>query len=584
MLPRFLENPNLKKKVVVTIDGNKEYRAHCRLKKGRYYVKNKDCFEIDGNWYTLDSGLIIFDNELNEMVIKARAPHLIHGIIDYKEDDVPVLGYYSPNANKNTVVVDKTGKQYFCITETVAIKGGNSEDIAHGVFVHSRWLKEKFAAPIPEKKGRRGAQFIPPQRVAQGQQQHWIQAPVVNDGPPRAAIDDILDMAEDDPLDIAVRVMQKRMQEQAAQVQRQPAMELGNPAAYGELSQYGVEDDPIKFDTAIENYNKYELSYSKDVKRYAKFLCDRTFGIEYETRKGFVPTRILSRNGLIPLRDGSLHGGVELSTVPISGAKGLQTTSITCNELAKRCTVNLDCSLHIHFGTLQESRLLIIALYHLCKRVQDELFTMFPYYKTNPKGIKGDKNYCQKLKPLTTKLLPKKLDKENFQKYVDYYYTRIFTFLLEGTAPNQHYNKKVAVHPVAQKWNRMSRYYWFNLMPMMLSPRRTVEFRVHQGTVNPIKTINWLFICNAIIGYAQSHSKEILTSADPIPIKEILDWYGVNFKTETATFLSEYLNAYFKSRQEEFQKDYIKGDLISDWDLEKDRFYTFNYKGVSSLF
>lgn len=563
MIPNYSENPSLRKKVVVTVDGSKEYRVHCRLMKGKYYVKNKDCYEVDGSWYTLDSGNIIRDHETGKMVLKAniRKLQMVEGIVDYN-DEQPVFGHYTPNLTKNTIVLDAKGVQSRCIDEHVAMKGGNVEDIARGYFIHP----EKINAP-EKKRNKDGGieEFMRQQR--EEAQRRMVEA--VHAAEPRQFVPG---------------VGNQRRQVVINRIVEEPVENIGRAANYGELRNYGVEDDPALFDKTIAAYNTYPIPNSKEVRRYAKFLQDRTFGIEYETIRGYVPPRIQFRYGLIPLRDGSLHGGVELSSVPLGGARGLQTTNLTCNELSKRCAVNLDCSLHIHFGTLNETRLSVVAMYHLCRRIQDELFTMFPYYKTEPKGIKGDKNYCQKLKPLTTRTLPKKASKDSFQKYLDYYYMRIFTFLLEGTPPSRDYNKRAAVHPVQQKWNRMARYYWFNLMPTLLSTRRTVEFRLHQGTLNPIKTVNWLFICNAIIGYAYAHPREILSSNNPIALNEVLDWYADTFKTDTANFLSEYLNAYVLSRKAEFNKATNKGDYVCDWDLKADKTYTFVHKGVSSLF
>lgn len=555
MIPKYSDNPNLKKTVIVTVSGEKEYRANCRLRKGQYYVKNKDCFEINGKWYYVSSGLIVLDYETGKMCLKSKST-LLQGIVDYNAEE-PVMGFYSPNMNKNTIVIDANGKRHACIDEQVAMKGECVEDISTGVFVHPEWTKKKQSVQDePNKK-----------KAPPGGMRFNLEDP--RPVPP-------------DPEQL-IREM-GRQRGRVAEARREQMERMGAIGNYGEIMQYRVEDNEMKFEETVGNYNKYPISYSKDVKRYAKFLEGRTFGIEYETKTGFAPQRILSRYGLIPLRDGSLHGGIELSTIPLSGAKGLQSTVMTCNELSKRCGVNLECSLHIHFGTLKEDRLLIVAMYHLCKRMQEEMYEMFPYYKTNPKGLKGDKNYCQKLRPLTNKLLPRKPNKETFQKYVDYYYTRIFTFLMEGVAPNAQYNRKNGIHPVQQKWNQMSRYYWVNEMNLMLSTRRTIEFRLHQGTLNPLKTINWLFICNAIIGYAQDNSVNILSGHEPIGVATVLNWYKNKFKTDTASFLSEYLIAYFNSRREEFRKAYGQGDGICNWDLAQDPTYKFTYKGVSALF
>jgi len=52
------------------------------------------------------------------------------------------------------------------------------------------------------------------------------------------------------------------------------------------------------------------------------------------------------------------------------------------------------------------------------------------------------------------------------------------------------------------KWMINSRYHIINLVPFLFGKRGTIEFRVHPPTLNPIKAINWLFICNAILKFA----------------------------------------------------------------------------------
>lgn len=644
MIESYSVNPNLGKNVVTTVNGNKEYRANCRMWKGQYFIKEKDCFEIDGTWYRGTSELIVKDYETGKMLLKKNASKLINGIVDY-DDEKPVMGYYTVNLAKNTMVVNSMGFKYNCISDQVACKGGNAENIIDGMFysqdlnkVEKKPAKKSNAdwfiaavddieipilnedpVPLP---ARIRAQFIgngvdPVDRgevqvdepeilrtlpnTRPGTMRIWMNniayvlptveahttlAQFVRNNPgSQASTGNLIPVVAYNKLVEDRNRARRRGGEVARPVARAEGAGnvLGSAKSYGELTQYGVEDNKDKFEETVRIYNEQSVSYSKEVKRYARFLEGRTFGIEYETKQGFVPQRILSRCGLIPLRDGSLHGGVELTSIPLEGAKGLQITSTTCNELSKRCSVDKDCSLHIHFGTLKENRLFTVALYQLGRRIQEEMLQMFPYYKTDHTGIK-EKNYCQKLRPLTTKLLPKKTDKESFGKYIDYYYTRIMTFLLEGSAPDRNYNHDNAAHPVQQKWNRTSRYYWMNFLPLLLSPRRTVEFRLHQGTLSPIKTINWLFMCNAILSYANAHAKDILQSKEVIPIKTILNWYKDTYKTDTANFLSEYLIEYFESRKAEFSAAFNKNDYLCEWDLKEDRFYKFNHKGVSSLF
>lgn len=91
-----------------------------------------------------------------------------------------------------------------------------------------------------------------------------------------------------------------------------------------------------------------------------------------------------------------LNGGAELVSIPLSGAKGLQTLVNLSEELQERGEIGIDCSHHIHFGNIGTDKLSIISLYRLCRNIQNELLPMFPYYKVDPSGIK-QKNYTKKL-------------------------------------------------------------------------------------------------------------------------------------------------------------------------------------------
>lgn len=93
-------------------------------------------------------------------------------------------------------------------------------------------------------------------------------------------------------------------------------------------------------------------------------------------------------------------------------------------------------------------------------------------------------------------------------------------------------------------------------------------------------------ICNAIIKYAEVNALSILTSSTSsiISIKSILNIYqDLHPKDEYASFLSEYLYSYFRSRQDLFAKDVKNGDVISIWDIEEDKDYLFSYAGITGL-
>lgn len=366
---------------------------------------------------------------------------------------------------------------------------------------------------------------------------------------------------------------------------------IRNVNNYGKKG-YNIEDNSVEALEKTTLYEKYPIALSKDVRRYSRFLNDTTFGLELECSHGFVPDRLQNRMGVVVCRDGSLvdengYYGPEFTTIPLSGAKGLQNIVNISNELKKRTVLNEKCSLHIHLGNLPTSRLFLVSLYILSNKIQDEIFAMFPGYKVDFKKAGKEKDYCQKLKPMSMGKIAN-AGKEDFQSFIDENYTKIFYWLSQnsegsGYNPSKEWNRKKESHPVSQKWYRKNRYYWVNLMNALFSPRNTIEFRVHTPTVNSQKIINWLFICNAIVRYAIIHSKDIL-GGKKITLSTVLDYYKDTFRVAQAEFLSEYLKAYVKERTEKFAADVAKGDYLSRWDIDEDKTYEFKFGNVTHLF
>jgi hypothetical protein len=345
---------------------------------------------------------------------------------------------------------------------------------------------------------------------------------------------------------------------------------------------YNIEDNEEEFKEKIESFKKYPHKISTAASAFGRMLGGTTFGCEIETAMGNLPDHVQHRSGVVVCRDGSIDNA-EFVTVPMKGAKGLVNLKYLSEELCKRTTSDIKCSFHIHLGSLPTDRLFIVALYALSIRIQDEIFKMFPYYKTEWKGIKKQ-NYNQKTRKLGTEVMPKGLTKEKFEKYVDEAYYRIFTFLNDGIAPDNNFNRANHRHNQTQKWNRKQRYYWLNFMNLFFSERYTAEFRLHHNTLNGQKMVNWLFICNAIVKYAEKNAKAILSSGEPVALDSILDYYAETFKTDRASFLSSYLKAYVADRKAYFLKDYKRGDYVSEKEQAEDKTYVFEHEGISWLF
>jgi len=349
---------------------------------------------------------------------------------------------------------------------------------------------------------------------------------------------------------------------------------------------YNIEDNEVEFNKKVRLFEAYNNPISKEVRKYARFLGDLTFGVEVECSAGSAGDWIQNRLGLVACRDGSLsqdYSAPEFVSVPMSGAKGLQNLINISRELKKRCEIDINCSYHIHIGNIPTDRAYIVALYSLFLQIQDDLFKMFPYYKTNPQGIKK-KNYCKKLKKMSIYPL-KDTSKEAYSEYINDVYNKIFVFLSDGCQPGEDVNRKQERHPIHAKYQRESRYYAMNLQNMIFSPRRTAEHRLHTGTLSEVKMTNWLFICTAINKYAEMYTKEIILGERSVTLKDVFNYYKNAFpRSSTASFLSDYLSAYYESQKEIFAKDFKNGDYLSEHDLKKDKGFTFKYGNSVSLF
>lgn len=502
----YEKNPNLKLKTVVTIKGDTEYRKNCKFIGGKYYLMERDCFCIDGKWYRIDGGNIIYDHECKKWVHKRDASNFLRGVVGIEKGD-PIIGYFTPNLYNNVKVrLDKYGILP-TLNEDILIKNGFIEDVAL-----CTWFSKDYLGSNGVKKART----------------------------------------------------------------------IRNERAFTDRG-YNIEDNPNDFKHKTSAYKAYDTVISKNARIYSRYLGDITFGAEVEISKGNLPDNLQNRYGIVMCRDGSIDGGPELVSIPMSGAKGVQTLNDLGNSLMNRGEVSIACAYHLHIGNIRTDKLFIAAFYQLCRKLQNELFTMFPYYKTDHKGIKR-KNYNQKLESLGIHPLAK-TDKESYETYILDVYARIFDFLVEGRCTLDQFNsKKGREHPISRKWERNSRYYWANVMNMFFTNRNTMEFRLHTPTTNPHKMVNWLFICNAIVKYADKYSKNIITSGAGISVKEVLDIYKDLYpKDEKAAFLSDYLYEYFCERQKDFAKDIKKGDKVSQWDIDDDKDYKFSYKGVSGL-
>lgn len=337
---------------------------------------------------------------------------------------------------------------------------------------------------------------------------------------------------------------------------------------------YNIEDVPKEYTRLKDLYANSTFPIDKDLRQLARYLGDNSFGVELETINGTLPPHILNKYGINICKDGSIKNAAglyppEYVTVPLQGAKGLQTLRNMSQEIAKRSDINVQCSYHLHLGGFKIDRVLMVSLYVLASKIQKDVFKMFPAYKIRWENFKKQ-NYCQKLPNIVSKFGTK-----NFNNYINNTYADLYGFLSGGRGFSPEVNRKKKIDPWGgAKWNNLTRYYWINLTNPLYGKRDTIEFRIHTPTLNPDKIINWLFMCVAIIKFAETNIVQSL-GKDDITFEQVLQWYGNFHKTPEAICLSNNLIKYYKNRVDYFAKDLERGDLLSPKELIDDPNFKF---------
>ena len=173
------------------------------------------------------------------------------------------------------------------------------------------------------------------------------------------------------------------------------------------------------------------------------------------------------------------------------GFAGINLLANQMKELKKSCSIDRNCSVHLHLGGFPLNEDKIVNLYNLCFELQEEIGGLFPYYIYETGAYKANgKDYCKRLPGKTGTI------------------ESLYRFLADG---NSDWNGSFTMsHPNDprrdQKWNVHSRYYFVNFINMLFGANvKTVEFRVHNATTNIDKLVNWLYICMAILNYAENN-------------------------------------------------------------------------------
>jgi hypothetical protein len=299
-------------------------------------------------------------------------------------------------------------------------------------------------------------------------------------------------------------------------------------------------------------YNNIHYSYERQGYLFEKFKETNTnplnalntkysYGVELETSHGIVPADTLLDLGILPVRDGSTPN-YEYVTTPL---KKIGSLLPIVKAIRKHCKFDISTSLHCHIGNVPTDRKFVLTFYKFMQTIQNDVFKMFPKYKAdNDLGIKR-RNYTMKLPVKKT-------------------VGGILNFLNNGQSMDDCYRGKMLDHSAdvgrQRKWQLSARYHWVNLIPLIFYPSRTIEFRIHQGTLNQYKIMYWLLMCMAFVKYVELHG-----SSDHVSIGTILNAaYPEGNVAEALMLHYEDMCTYYQNYNEQNDTGYrqdVKDDL-----------------------
>lgn len=503
---------------VKTISGNQVPRENCRKIKGQFYEINVDCFFVDNKWHRKNNGLIVKNYTTGTYVKKEYAyNYLTYGIVDVI-NGTPIGGFFEEDTQLQVYVqiISTNGQVQIALDTNVILEGEYPSNLIDTLKNYK--VKSVLCRNL-----------------------------------------EVLQQLGNYDYGYGDNILYPKNEKFSSKFKKT----LGQ--GYGHLS-YG-SDNALEY--ASSSFKKlFNEQITKEHFYIAKNLHQHSFGLEFETRMGFVSENLLYKLGLIPVRDGSLRlpsgqEPYEFVTVPLQNAKGIAALDNICKTLSERTAFDEKCSLHLHLGNVPYDELFIISFVKLIGMVQEELLSLFPYYKTDPEIIGSAKNYC-KLLPLN--IMPKsinnlkQLTKNEYEEYISQSFNNIYHFVSDGQFPTSKYNRKKLHHPIQKdKWHIKSRYYLINLVPLMFKSFRTIEFRLHTPTTNRYKVFNWMLLASALAKYAENHTETVLSS-DTIKLDQVLtSIYDSKLSNRLIQYINNRKNMYANQNDPtgttEFQSD-----------------------------
>lgn len=217
--------------------------------------------------------------------------------------------------------------------------------------------------------------------------------------------------------------------------------------------------------------------------------------------------------------DGSLNSdGIEIITPPASGKHFEKLIKNTCKGI-NNCNGGVDrsCGLHIHIQHQQENTIIhkTLMMYYAIENL------LFKMVSCDRRG----NDFCRSLKQKYRNF--REIEKFDVSKIdlalyeygsIKYHSKKMKNFLFNPAylKKKRRYNKneKIYVQEIKNYTNKAKhqkyqdiRYYFLNLHSVFY--RGTAEIRLHQGTINPTKIINWFKLHRSILKYTHSNQFNI---------------------------------------------------------------------------
>lgn len=489
-------------KIVQAFDRNfnlvDKKRNEVRYINGNYYIPGESCIQMeDGKFHRVNNGKIFFDHSTQKW--QFGKDNLSHGVVGRSAEGELIIGYYSDIKeeepfrffNKEEDAFEKKDLLIDYISDRTTIvrprRSGNSNEINSTLdaLPSEPSITKIINAEVAEQL----------KCVEDLGGEGWVYSPNKED------------------YSTLKKIFSKKKK-----------------AQYSVTSlPYNLDEPSSIKDEIISNFNTYTPEINPDDfdVRLSNIIKDLSFGLEIETSVGHIPKRILSKTGLVPLRDGSVSG-IEYTTVPLKGINGLNTLRHIYHHINRRCEVDEHCSLHIHFGGMPRTKEYMLTLFSLAYRLQGELFEIVPPYKrslkywTSKHG--GPKDHCKPLPglALNTQRL-ENITGEERVKLINSEFGKLWKFVTSGSEENEEYNfnTKRFSGSGARKWNIPSRYYWLNFYPYLFGSG-TLEFRLHQATLDYNVMMYWMLICASILNYCKDNADKILNRREKITLYDVI--------------------------------------------------------------